>query len=102
MNIITVNEISQDHLDEVIEDMKQLGSPTIKAVWMECWDAWVALEGSHRVHAAKALGLEVDIKEVEYSTNKLCEVGVEDDINWMTIENFVDSAWQSADFMVEV
>jgi hypothetical protein len=103
MNIITVNEIEQNHLNEVIEDMKRLGAPVVKAVWMECWDAWVALEGSHRVHAAKNLGLEVNIEEVEYSTKELWEVGIDQgDIDWMTVENFVDSACQSVDLMVEV
>lgn len=45
------------HLEEVIEQMRVLGPPVLRA----CWDAdaggWYAQEGTHRLRAAKALGL---------------------------------------------
>ena len=44
-----------------------MGAPTIKAVWMECWGVWAALEGCHRIRAAAELGLVPEIEEVEYS-----------------------------------
>ena len=102
MNIITVNEIDKTHLQTVISDMKRLGSPTIKAVWVEAWDCWVALEGSHRIHAAKELGLSLDIDEIEYSSALVGDHVITDDTQWMTVEEFVDSAWLSANLMVEV
>ena len=57
----------EDHLAQVIEEMKQLGAPKIHAVWMDCYGHWAALEGCHRIRAAKALGLTPEIIEVEYS-----------------------------------
>jgi hypothetical protein len=34
---------------------------------MECYDMYAALEGCHRIRAAKELGLIPEIEEVEYS-----------------------------------
>lgn len=59
------------HLAKVISEMELLGAPTIKAVWMECWNMWVALEGCHRLRAAHALGLDPIIDEVEYSDDEI-------------------------------
>ena len=58
---------SEEHLAEVIEEMKNLGTPKIHAVWMECYGHWAALEGCHRIRAAKELGLTPEIIEVDYS-----------------------------------
>ena len=58
---------NQDHLDEVKNEMSILGAPTIKAVWMEQYDMYVAIEGCHRIRAAKELGLTPVIDEIEYS-----------------------------------
>jgi hypothetical protein len=61
------NHFSPEHLAEVIEQMKTLGAPKIHAVWMECYDHYAALEGCHRIRAAKELGLTPEIIEVDYS-----------------------------------
>lgn len=46
-----------EHLLYVIDEMRRLGPPVLRA----CWDAeaglWHAREGTHRLRAAKALGL---------------------------------------------
>ena len=55
------------HLAEVKTEMLTLGAPVIKAVYMECYDTYAALEGCHRIRAAKELGLVPVIDEVEYS-----------------------------------
>jgi len=95
--IILINAIDEDHLKNVVETMQTLGNPTIKAVWAEQWSAWVALEGSHRCHAAKQLGLTVMIEEVEYSNTQLFDLGIEDGTNWdSTVEEYFDSAPASA------
>ena len=65
----------QAHLDVVMAEMKTLGAPTIKAVWMECHGVWAALEGCHRLRAAHALGLTPEIEEVEYSDETLESIG---------------------------
>lgn len=55
------------HLEAVKAEMATLGVPAIHAVWMECYDCYAAIEGCHRIRAAKALGLVPEIIEVEYS-----------------------------------
>ena len=81
------------HLETVKTEMTKLGAPTIKAVWMESYGAWVALEGSHRIRAAKALGLTPEIEEVEWSdtvtTDDVVPGSYED--TW-TIEQICDGA----------
>lgn len=64
------NHYSEQHLAEVIEQMRNLGAPRIKAVWMECYDMWAAIEGCHRIRAAKALGLTPVIDEIEYDEDR--------------------------------
>ena len=66
-----------EKLESVKSEMSVLGAPTIKAVWLEHLDLFAALEGCHRIRAAKELGLDVIIDEVEYSedTIKLNEFG---------------------------
>lgn len=47
----------QSHLERVIEQMRTLGAPKIRACHDPVSGAWFALEGTHRLRAAKALGL---------------------------------------------
>lgn len=94
MNIILPHDhFDADHLAEVIKEMQSLGAPTIKAVRMEAYGAWVALEGSHRIRAAYELGLEPRIEEIEWSdtvTTDEVVPGSYDD-TW-TIEQVCDDA----------
>jgi hypothetical protein len=43
------NHYEQDHLDLVVKEMRTLGAPVLRAVWMDCWGMWAALEGCHRL-----------------------------------------------------
>jgi len=81
------------HLEAVKTEMKTLGAPAIKAVWMEAYGAWVALEGSHRIRAAAELGLAPDIDEVEWSDTLTTDDVVPGsfDDTW-TIEQICDDA----------
>lgn len=63
-----------DHLADVTEQMKRLGTPTIHAVWIEAHGVWQALEGCHRLRAAHALGLTPIIIPVEYSEEMMSTV----------------------------
>jgi hypothetical protein len=95
MNII----LPHDHFDAaklgtVKAEMRALGAPVIKAV--NCGEFFVALEGSHRIRAAKELGFELFIEEVEYSETATTDEivpGSYDDC-W-TIADVVDSAHNS-------
>lgn len=96
MNIILLHaHFDDNHLEAVKDEMKTLGAPTIKAVWSDCYDAWVALEGCHRIRAAYDMGITPIIEEIEYRDDiTMVEVGVEieDDC---TISEVVGDAWQS-------
>ena len=61
------NHYDPEKLEKVIEQMKELGAPEIHAVWMECYGHWAALEGCHRIRAAKELGYIPEIIKVDYS-----------------------------------
>ena len=43
------------HLEQVKKEMLELGAPTIRVI--DCCDYYSAVEGCHRLRAAKALGL---------------------------------------------
>ena len=68
MQIALVHEhFDQAHLEKVKAEMLVLGAPVIRAVWMEVYGVWAALEGCHRIRSAAELGLVPVIEEVEYS-----------------------------------
>jgi hypothetical protein len=60
-----------EKLEAVKNEMLTLGTPTINAVWMECYGHWVALEGCHRLRACLELGLVPEINEIDYS-DEMC------------------------------
>jgi len=75
----TVNPIDQGHLAEVTKKMRRRGPPTIRVV--DCGDHYFALEGSHRLEAARQLGLRVRLEVVP--RQRLVNVRGEDiAVNW--------------------
>lgn len=56
MDILIPNRITQSRYECVRERMKELGAPVIQCVEISA-DFYYALEGSHRITAAKELGL---------------------------------------------
>jgi len=53
---------ASEHYHKVLDSMKRLGAPTIRVV--DLGDGYQAIEGSHRLAAAKELGLIVFIVKV--------------------------------------
>jgi hypothetical protein len=53
--IYAIHDTDPDKLAGVIDEMRTLGEPTLRVV--DCGDYYMALEGSHRLAAAAALGL---------------------------------------------
>ena len=91
MRVALVHEhFDADHLEAVKAQMLTLGAPRIRAVWMEVYGVWAALEGCHRLRAAHALGLEPVIDEVEYS-DELTVLGEDDGYEWQ-ISTICDQA----------
>jgi hypothetical protein len=90
------NHYDEEKLESIKDEMKNLGAPRIKAVWMEVWGVWAALEGCHRIRAAKDLGLVPEIQEVEYSEDvTLEEIGCECDNPGLTVADVADMAFES-------
>lgn len=48
---------SADKLRRVVDDMRRMGRPRIRAYYDPAADAWLALEGTHRLRAAAVLGI---------------------------------------------
>lgn len=46
-----------EHLEEVVAEMRRRGAPVLRAYRDEEADLWHAREGTHRLRAAKILGL---------------------------------------------
>jgi len=53
-----------EHYVSVKKEMLKRGPPQIRAMYNGC-DAWLAIEGSHRIAAAEELGLNIIILEVK-------------------------------------
>jgi hypothetical protein len=53
--VYAIHETDATHLEDVIVKMRKMGAPTIRVV--DCFDFFMALEGSHRLAAAAKLGL---------------------------------------------
>ena len=69
--IYAIHSTNADHLATVTAEMETLGAPTIRVV--DCGDHYIALEGSHRIAAAHALGME-PILEI-YDQDDVIEIG---------------------------
>ena len=59
MYLYTINPVTEKHLHEVMGEMKKLGAPTIRVV--DVGDALMAIEGSHRIEAARRLSLKPEL-----------------------------------------
>jgi hypothetical protein len=57
--IYAIHAPETEKLKAVIGEMREMGAPTIEVI--DCGDYFQALEGSHRLAAAYALGLEPDL-----------------------------------------
>lgn len=57
--IYTIHNTDPAKLASVIKEMQIMGAPKVRVV--DCGDYYMALEGSHRVAAAAALGLTPDL-----------------------------------------
>ena len=69
-----INRPEAEHLDAVKGEMQTLGSPTIRVA--DAGDFFVALEGSHRLHAAAELDVPVIFDVID----------PEDDIDLRTLD----------------
>lgn len=91
--IYLVNDINPDHLAAVQGQMSKMGSPTIRAI--DGGDHLIAIEGSHRIMAAVALGLPVAIQILDEDDNIDLDTLDWDDNGWffdrvVPVRDFID------------
>lgn len=55
---------NEQHLAAVKSEMERRGAPVIRCIWSEMHGLWLAVEGCHRIRAARALGLTPIVKDV--------------------------------------
>ena len=77
MQIVAPNPTEQAHLEAVIAEMRELGAPTVRAIWVGVHGLWLAVEGSHRLAAAAELGLTPTIDPVAAETEENLDVRVD-------------------------
>jgi len=91
------NHYNEDHLEAIKTEMETLGTPTIRCIWSEVYDMWLAVEGCHRIRSAADLGLTPiiqDISETETVIIQIDEINTE--VNVIDLaEELTDNAWKA-------
>jgi hypothetical protein len=64
IKVMLPNPAGFNHLQMVKQQMKKKGPPVIRIIWHPQKNAYFALEGSHRLTAAKELGLKPVFKDM--------------------------------------
>lgn len=82
-------------LEAVISEMRVLGAPTIRAI--DCGDYLMAMEGSHRLAAAAALGLTPDF--VVFEQDDEIDISAED---WFDSANWADEVYPAGEVAGEL
>lgn len=73
--ILLHNHYSEEHLEEVMKEMKTKGAPVIRVY--DLWDDMVqAIEGCHRLRACDILGIEPIIEYIDDDT-KIEDLGLD-------------------------
>lgn len=94
--VLMHNHYDAERLACVTEQMRTMGAPTIKAVWLECYGVWAALEGCHRIRAAKELSLTPRIKEIAWSDElRLSDISALDGDDDYVISEICADAWSN-------
>jgi hypothetical protein len=85
------NHYEEEKLNKVIEEMKLLGAPEIKAVYDDLNGIYLAAEGCHRIRAAKELNLIPEI--VEISIEEALEINIKESGDERSLEMFEEFFW---------
>ena len=94
--IYAIHAPEPEHLEEVKEQMVLLGPPKIEVV--DCGDYYMALDGSHRLAAAHALGIVPEL--VIWDPEDTIDVSLYDWFEWQAWDNqFVHEAGKVADYL---
>ena len=98
--ILTHAHYDPDHLEAVKGEMTRRGAPVIRAIWSEVYASYLAVEGCHRIRAAKELGLTPVVKDITH--NKTVRLQSDDEIVTVKVADLAaeleGSAYQSEIF----
>lgn len=91
------NHYTEQHLEEVKAEMVKRGAPVIRAIWSEAYGMWMAVEGCHRIRAAKALGIVPVIKDISNSKTVIIQIdGCNEKVNVAQLaEELTDQAYKA-------
>ena len=92
--VVLLNEAQEEHLKEVESYMLENGTPVIKVVFDESAGVYVALEGSHRLHAAKALGITPIFEEYDLDVDCMLSDYVDLDADDYPMAEIVGDYWR--------
>lgn len=93
--IYAIHGTDADKLSGVIAEMEALGAPTIRVV--DCGDHYMALEGSHRLAAAHALGLDPVL--VIHEQDDIIDIS---EFDWFDACNWDDTEYAAGEVAGEV
>lgn len=82
IRIATINHPDPTHLAAVRAEMLRLGAPTVRVVRDEAQGLYLALEGSHRLAAARELGIVPILQVIPEDELISCEEIGYDDCGW--------------------
>ena len=98
MNVILYHKhYDQQHLDEVKKEMEIIGAPEIRAIWSEIYEAWLAIEGCHRLRAAYELEINPIIIDITNDEIAIIQIdGKDEEVNVIDLtEELNDDACKS-------
>jgi len=89
--VLLHNHFDEDYLEEIIEEMKIIGPPIIRAYDLEFEDFYQAVEGCHRLRVCEKIGvtpvielvnptetiksLDLDVDDHGFPDTRICELG---------------------------
>ena len=85
-----IKKENNKHLAEIIEIIKEKGTPTIKVV--DCGEYYQAIEGCHRLAGCAFLGIEPKLKIYNYDDNKKIKIQIGNENKKMTVAEACDWA----------
>ena len=95
--IALINKTNADYLANVKAEMLTLGTPVINVVFDDAQGIYVALEGSHRLTAAKELNLVpvLNVVEVEDTDIYVEDLGLGITDCEYTVQDLLDMAYRA-------
>ena len=93
--IYAIHGPAAEKLETVKREMEALGAPIIRVV--NCGDHYMALEGSHRLAAAHALGLEPQL--VVFEQDEMLDIT---QFDWFDEANWFETIYQAGEVAGEL